>query len=392
MTRLVVARCFAAATSMLLFTADIALTRYAWQERFGHDPLTSACLVVAVLALFRLVWVSAGSLRHLTADTVGVAPRSSVRRTGVTSNAEGSAASPSLTKRPARGTLHAERPWAVRAAGVFLALATLVVGAESAHAAPAGPDSGVFGRPTLASAMPASALPGFSPLTGGTTPANPTDAGPTSFGPSFTPITDGPDPLPTEADVMAAVTAAGPSDGSKAPQEPSSLAEADTPSHKADVRSDADLSPTFSPLSAPLMVSPQHMHLEQTASGRSGTAQALVSHSLGEQHHHDTTRTNRSRVVGAAASAATHSVVPIPGWTPAPPVACELIVGQCADQPGEPYVVKRGDSLWTIVSAHENPQAPAAVIATRLQAWVAANPQLGDPNDLRAGDLLTRPA
>ncbi|NNG40239.1 LysM peptidoglycan-binding domain-containing protein [Flexivirga sp. ID2601S] len=92
---------------------------------------------------------------------------------------------------------------------------------------------------------------------------------------------------------------------------------------------------------------------------------------------------------------------PVPGWLPEQPArtaqvardSAALVAG-CAvpDRSGE-VVVRRGDSLWSIVAARLGPQADATAVAGEWPRWYAANrAQIGDdPDLLRVGTRLHAP-
>jgi len=78
-----------------------------------------------------------------------------------------------------------------------------------------------------------------------------------------------------------------------------------------------------------------------------------------------------------------------PGWVPADPPA-RSVVAAPATMPGpEPrarhsarseVVVRRGDTLWTIVERHLGPHASAAEVAAEWPRWHAANHDVVGPD------------
>ena len=80
-----------------------------------------------------------------------------------------------------------------------------------------------------------------------------------------------------------------------------------------------------------------------------------------------------------------------PTWQSTALTHCDIVLGRSASGPSGQYVVKRGDSLWTIAANQLPPDASARAIAEELRAWLRANPHLPDPSALRVGDVLQRP-
>lgn len=90
--------------------------------------------------------------------------------------------------------------------------------------------------------------------------------------------------------------------------------------------------------------------------------------------------------------------VPVPGWTPsrppqAPaPTAAQLVTrGSTAAAPD--VVVRRGDSLWSIVRRHLGPGATDVEVAAGWPRWYATNRDVigPDPDTLLPGQVLRAP-
>lgn len=112
----------------------------------------------------------------------------------------------------------------------------------------------------------------------------------------------------------------------------------------------------------------------------------------------------------AAVAAPAHSVgsldtVPDPsfagsGWTPRPPVSAtesdgSLLTGvPHTSAPTAEVVVRRGDSLWSLVSRQLGAGADPAHICSEVRRWYDANRQLigADPDLLLPGQILHAPA
>jgi nucleoid-associated protein YgaU len=96
------------------------------------------------------------------------------------------------------------------------------------------------------------------------------------------------------------------------------------------------------------------------------------------------------------------SPTPGPGWVPSPPtvrVHPDVRVLSPAPRPGPAHdaptevVVRRGDSLWSIVARHLGPDVSDGEIARAWPAWFEANHAVvgDDPDLLRPGQVLRAP-
>lgn len=94
------------------------------------------------------------------------------------------------------------------------------------------------------------------------------------------------------------------------------------------------------------------------------------------------------------------SVVPLPGWTPAPvmtPATPSTGVGLVSAAPradqDEVVVVRRGDSLWSIAARHLGSEATVQDVAEAWPRWYAANRNLigPDPDLILPGQELAIP-
>lgn len=89
---------------------------------------------------------------------------------------------------------------------------------------------------------------------------------------------------------------------------------------------------------------------------------------------------------------------PSPGWTPSRPPARQrtdptLLTGRPRPASSSEIVVRRGDTLWSIVAARLGPGATAAEIAATWPRWHAANAAIigPDPHRLLPGARLAPP-
>lgn len=89
---------------------------------------------------------------------------------------------------------------------------------------------------------------------------------------------------------------------------------------------------------------------------------------------------------------------PSPGWTPSRPPARQrtdptLLTGRARPASSSEVVVRRGDTLWSIVAARLGPGATAAEIAATWPRWHAANAAVigPDPHLLLPGARLAPP-
>lgn len=91
---------------------------------------------------------------------------------------------------------------------------------------------------------------------------------------------------------------------------------------------------------------------------------------------------------------------PEPGWTPtAPPATAPadrtpLLMSGGATTADRTVVVRRGDSLWSIIGRHLGPTASADQIAALVPTWHDANRAVigPDPDVLLVGQILTSPS
>lgn len=94
------------------------------------------------------------------------------------------------------------------------------------------------------------------------------------------------------------------------------------------------------------------------------------------------------------------SVVPLPGWTPAPEPApprpstgVGLVSAAPREDPAEVVVVRRGDSLWSIAARHLGSEATVQDVAEAWPRWYLANRDLigPDPDLILPGQELAIP-
>ncbi|WP_265447673.1 LysM peptidoglycan-binding domain-containing protein [Flexivirga meconopsidis] len=108
-----------------------------------------------------------------------------------------------------------------------------------------------------------------------------------------------------------------------------------------------------------------------------------------------------ANVVATADDSCGSEAPPVPGWVPDAPARTDqtardsagLVTGcPVPDDSGE-VVVRRGDSLWSLVAQQLGPQADATAIAAEWPRWYAANRDLigDDPDLLRVGTRLHSP-
>ncbi|GAB3578660.1 LysM peptidoglycan-binding domain-containing protein [Calidifontibacter terrae] len=92
---------------------------------------------------------------------------------------------------------------------------------------------------------------------------------------------------------------------------------------------------------------------------------------------------------------------PSPDWLPAKPPAVrpadrDPLMMSCTRDSDEPatVVVRRGDTLWSIVARHLGPGADPETIAVAIPTWHATNRAVigADPNLLLVGQVLSVPA
>ncbi|WP_426003326.1 LysM peptidoglycan-binding domain-containing protein [Paenarthrobacter sp. NyZ202] len=93
--------------------------------------------------------------------------------------------------------------------------------------------------------------------------------------------------------------------------------------------------------------------------------------------------------------------VPLPGWKPDRIVEETGLLSRTGSRAAEPgtvgrsgVVVREGDSLWTLASAHLGPLATDAEVALHWPKWFAANRSIigDDPTKLLPGQVLQPPS
>lgn len=102
-----------------------------------------------------------------------------------------------------------------------------------------------------------------------------------------------------------------------------------------------------------------------------------------------------------APSAASADCAPSPDWLPSRPPATapanrDPLLMSCSRASGEPatVVVRRGDTLWSIVTRHLGPDADPGSVAAAIPTWHAINRAIigDDPDLILVGQVLTVPS
>lgn len=113
----------------------------------------------------------------------------------------------------------------------------------------------------------------------------------------------------------------------------------------------------------------------------------------------DTHRCRPTPTAAPSSAAPTTRSAPVPDWTPTTPKAVApgnrspLLMAGTRSLAASAVVVRRGDTLWSIVARHLGPDADPLRVAAAVPHWHSANRAVigDDPNLLLPGQQLTPP-